>query len=76
MKVVVDTNIVVSRYLTPGGVVAPILAYWRQKRFDLVVSEPILVEYGRVLGYPYLRARHQMTDINSPRSLPVCKSAR
>jgi putative PIN family toxin of toxin-antitoxin system len=62
MKVVLDTNIVVSRYLSPLGNPARLLTMWEKGVFDLVVSEPILTEYQRVLAYPRIRDRHQMTD--------------
>ena len=62
MRVVVDTNIVVSRYVAPQGVVAEVLARWEQQAFELVVSEPILSEFQRVLAYERIRARHLMSD--------------
>lgn len=62
MRVVVDTNLVVSRTLVARGIPAQILAAWRAERFELLVSEPILEEYRRVLGYPRLRARHRRSD--------------
>ena len=62
MKVVLDTNIVVSRYLSPLGHPARLLTLWEQGVFELVVSEPILAAYQRVLAYPRIRDRHQMTD--------------
>lgn len=62
MRVVLDTNIVVSRYLSPLGNPARLLTLWEEGVFDLAVSEPILAEYQRVLAYPRIRARHQMTD--------------
>jgi putative PIN family toxin of toxin-antitoxin system len=62
MKVVVDTNVVVSHYLTPAAVAARVLHAWRAQRFELVTSEAILQEVARVLAYPHLRARHQMDE--------------
>lgn len=61
MRVVVDTNVVVSRFLSSLGAPAEILNRWRQETFELLVSEPILAEYERVLGYERVRRRHQMT---------------
>ena len=60
MRVVVDTNVVVSHYITPAAHAARVLLAWQAQRFDLIVSEPILAEVERVLAYPHLRARHQM----------------
>jgi putative PIN family toxin of toxin-antitoxin system len=60
VKVVLDTNIIVSRFLSPHGFPALILAFWEKGLFELVASEAILAEYGRVLGYPSVQARHQL----------------
>jgi putative PIN family toxin of toxin-antitoxin system len=62
MRVVIDTNVIVSRYLSPRGVPAQILGYWRDAAYDLVVSEAILGEYQRTLQYERLRVIHGMTD--------------
>ncbi len=62
MRVVLDTNIVVSRYIAPRGVVADALRLWEQRRFDVVVSPAILSEYERVLREPDLRSLHQMSE--------------
>jgi putative PIN family toxin of toxin-antitoxin system len=59
---VVDTNVLVSRYLSQTGVPARVLGRWREKAFDLVVSEKILAEYRRVLAYNHLRRLHHFTD--------------
>ncbi|MCC6497198.1 MAG: putative toxin-antitoxin system toxin component, PIN family, partial [Propionibacteriaceae bacterium] len=60
MRIVIDTNVIVSRFLSPHGPPARILALWEQGLFELVVSEAILTEYRRVLGYPHLQTRHRM----------------
>lgn len=60
MRVVVDTNVVVSRYLTPRGIAAQVLVLWEQGAFELLVSEQILEEYRRVLAYPKIATLHQM----------------
>ena len=59
MRVVLDTNIVVSTYLSAGGTIARLLEAWQQGAFDVVVSEPILAEYQRALSYPHLVAVHR-----------------
>ena len=64
MRVVLDTNVVVSRYLSPHGVPAQILGYWREAAFDVVVSKAILAEYRHTLQYERLRVVHHMTDEN------------
>ena len=62
MRVVPDTNIIISRYLTPHGRVARIVDLWEQNAFELIVSEVILSEYDRVLHYPRHRRKHRLTD--------------
>ena len=60
MRVVLDTNIIVSRYLSPVGVPAQVLERWQRGAFELLVSGPILSEYEAVLGYERLQRRHGM----------------
>lgn len=62
MRVVLDTNIIVSRFLTPHGRVARIIDLWEQGAFDLLTSDVILREYVRVLNYPRLRPVHRLSD--------------
>lgn len=61
MNVVVDTNVVVSRFLSSKGTPAHIFEHWQAGTFELLVSEDILTEYERVLNYPDLRARHHLS---------------
>jgi uncharacterized protein len=61
MRAVLDTNIIVSRFLSAAGFPALILALWEKGLFDLVVTEPILAEYERVLAYERVQARHHMS---------------
>lgn len=62
MRVVLNTNVIVSSFLTPQGRVAMILNPWEQNVIKLVVSKAILGEYDRVLHYPRHRRRHRLTD--------------
>ena len=50
MKVVLDTNVVVSGLLTHYGVCAEIIDRMREGRFMLCVDGRILAEYADVLG--------------------------
>jgi putative PIN family toxin of toxin-antitoxin system len=63
MRVVIDTNVVISRYLTPQGVAAQVLDHWKHGRFVLIVSDPILTEYQKVLSYDRIRSRHQLNEV-------------
>ena len=62
MRVVLDTNVIISRFLTPHGRVARIADLWEQGVLEVITSEAILREYARVLRYPYQRSKHQFTD--------------
>lgn len=57
MRVVLDTNVVISAFLNPGGIPAQLVELWRQERFEVVITEPILEEYIRVLQYPRIQTR-------------------
>lgn len=50
MRVVVDTNVLVSAVL--GGTLKVIVDAWKAHKFTLVVSEPIVREYLDVLNRP------------------------
>ncbi|MBI4827494.1 MAG: putative toxin-antitoxin system toxin component, PIN family [Nitrospinae bacterium] len=57
MKVVLDTNVLLSGLMLPASLPGRILAAWRKAAFDLVVSEPLIAELGRALRYPKIRTR-------------------
>ena len=61
MRVVLDTNVLVSAFLAPTGPPAQIFQQWEDGAFDLIVSEALLAEYQRVLGYPHLASHHGLT---------------
>ena len=52
MLAVIDTNILVSALLTPGGVPAKLIAAIRSHTLIPVVSRSILAEYAEVLHRP------------------------
>jgi putative PIN family toxin of toxin-antitoxin system len=53
MRVVLDTNVVMSRFLSPSGIPAKLVNQWlKEQPFTLVVTEEILHEYASVLLYP------------------------
>lgn len=49
MRVVLDTNVVVSALIFPGGAPETVYRLALEGRVDLVTSMPMLVELGRVL---------------------------
>jgi putative PIN family toxin of toxin-antitoxin system len=56
IRAVLDTNLYVSMAIRPGGVPDQVRGAWRDRRFILVTSPPLLTEFRRVLAYPKLRA--------------------
>jgi uncharacterized protein len=57
MKAVVDTNVLVSGVLSPRGAPAQILEAWREGRFQIVSSAPLVEELRRVLARPSIAGR-------------------
>lgn len=58
MRIVLDTNIIVSGFLSPNGPPGHLLAAWLEGEFWLVTSAFQLDELDRVLGYAHLRGRY------------------
>jgi putative PIN family toxin of toxin-antitoxin system len=62
MRSVLDTNIIIGAYTAPHGTLAKIVSFWRERAFEVLVSEPMLAEYERALGYTHVQAVHRMTE--------------
>ncbi len=57
MKVILDTNVLLSGLMAPEGTPGRILAAWLEARFDVVMSFEQLAEIGRALSYSKIRRR-------------------
>ena len=57
MKVVLDTNVLISGLMFPGGTPGRIVAAWLEGRFEVALSLDQLAEIGRVLEYPKIRRK-------------------
>ena len=55
MRVVLDSNLIISALITGTGVPARVLEAWRRGRFALVLSQEQLEELRRVTRYERLR---------------------
>jgi putative PIN family toxin of toxin-antitoxin system len=55
MRVILDTNVLVSSLLLESSVPAQLIAHWRRGRFFLLTAEPQLDEFMRVTRYPKIR---------------------
>lgn len=71
MRVVLDTNIIVSAFLVALGTPARIVAAWRAQRFELVVSPALLAEYEAALNYDRVRRRHGLSPEQIAREVQV-----
>ena len=61
-RAVVDTNVLVSGIIAPHGAPRRLLEAWHAKRLTLVIAEAIIAEAERVLRYPRIRDRYNLTD--------------
>ena len=57
MRVVLDTNVLVSALLVESSPPAQLIVHWKQGRFTLLTAAPQLDELMRVTRYPKLRTR-------------------
>ena len=57
MRAVLDPNVLIAALLSPRGAPAEIVTRWLAGEFELVVSDALLRELERSLGYPKLRSR-------------------
>lgn len=55
MRVIVDTNILLSALINHNGLPAQLIDAWRGARFDLVTSRDQLLELGEVARRPEVR---------------------
>ena len=63
MRVVLDTNVLISGLLFPGGPPWRLVDAWRSGAFDLVLSEFVIDELKRVWGHLAPRLKHAPTDL-------------
>lgn len=57
MRVVLDTNVVVSGLLMPASLAGALLRFGGEGRLQLVTSQPLIDELARVLAYPKIARR-------------------
>jgi len=57
MRLVIDTNVLLSAFMSAASPPGQLLALWRSRRFELLISSEQLNEIARVTRYPRIRAR-------------------
>lgn len=62
MHVVLDTNVLVSAIMTPGGIPAQVLNAWLSEQYTLLMSAEALDEIAEVLHRPRVRAQMHYTE--------------
>jgi putative PIN family toxin of toxin-antitoxin system len=62
LRIVIDTNVIVSGILSRTGALAELLNAWRGRRFLLLSSPAILAEVRAVLQYPHIRKKFPLSD--------------
>ena len=65
MRVVLDTNILLSALISPSGPPDVIYRAWRSGVFDLITSDQQLDEIKRASRYPKLRARLKPASVGT-----------
>ena len=80
LRLVIDTNVLISAALKPTGLQRTVLLLATAKPARLYVSRPILEEYGEVLSRPELRIRRglrlQLMQLLKNRSYAVVPTRR
>lgn len=61
LRAVVDTNVLVSGTIQNSGHPSRIINAWRDGLFLLVSSPPILIEIERVLHYPKIKGKYNLS---------------
>lgn len=64
MRVVLDTNVLVSALLFRGGPPARLLAAWRLGAFELLMSDYLIEELSRTMARLALRHQQKPADLN------------
>jgi uncharacterized protein len=62
LRVVIDTNVIVSCILSRKGAPAELLKAWRERRFLLLSSSEIVTEVRAVVQYPRIRNKYHLSD--------------
>ena len=57
LKVVLDSNVILSGLMSPNGTTGQIVQAWRDNRLSLLMCDKQLAEIKRVLAYPKIQKR-------------------
>ena len=62
MKLVLDTNIVISGLFAPKSNAGKVVEACFNRQYDLILSEELIAEIEQVLFYPKIRKKLKLTD--------------
>ncbi|MBM3155309.1 MAG: putative toxin-antitoxin system toxin component, PIN family [Chloroflexi bacterium] len=62
LRAVVDTNVLVSSFISPLGSPREIERRWRNREFMLITSPAIIKEVNRVLHLPRIQQKYHLTE--------------
>jgi uncharacterized protein len=62
LRIVIDTNVIVSGILSRKGAPAELLNAWRERRFLLLSSSTIVAEVRTVPQYPRIYNKYHLSD--------------
>jgi uncharacterized protein len=62
LRAVVDTNILVSGFISPLSYPREIEKRWRNGQFELITSTPIIEEIRRVLYLPRIKQKYRLSE--------------
>ena len=63
MRIILDTNILLSALLSPQGAPAQLLAAWERRAFTIVVCEDLIAELRGVAARPFFKARFRNSAV-------------
>jgi len=76
LRVVLDTNVVVSALLFDAGRLAWLRHAWQQRRLHPLVCQETIAELRRVLAYPKFKLTPTEQQIIVGRFLALCRHGR
>jgi putative PIN family toxin of toxin-antitoxin system len=62
MRIVLDTNVIVSGVISEHGAPRQIIRAWQDQQFTLLTSALIIAEVTRVLHYPRLQEKYRLAE--------------
>lgn len=65
MRVVLDTNVLMSAFISPEGTTARVLKLWLNGEFDIVTSEWQIGEFRRISHYEHIQPRINSNEVGT-----------